>query len=536
MLIEVSKFNNSHEGNAMQQFTARFKNIIQGVVSGFDRLLFRGSLRQLNHAHGMEVFLFLNGILFKDYEKYVKGVSQRLKEASIASVLEQKLPVEYLRRGDIDKDRRARQIAAERGITNGDVCVLSATELAPTFEHQGTHMIIRKRPGLTLYHYLIHPEFGWMFAEIQTWFPFAIHIYVNGREWLARQMDKEKLGYVRQDNCFPWIEDYGRAQELLDEQLKVNWETCLSPFAQRLNPLHDQIFAKFNTNYYWTVPQCEWATDIVFKPGALERLTPRFLEHGMLSFSSPDVMQFLGKKIRLGGRIPEGFDGELTTDFKRRKTGERIKHRLNGNSLKCYGKAHTRVGDLFRVETTTNRVEDFRVFRPKEGGPEDDLQWRQMRRGVADLHRRTEVSQKANERYLNALSTVDDSTRLSELIRKLEKPCQFGKQRVRALHPFSAEDHALLVAVNRGEFALNGLRNRDLQAILFEHHASLSPAEKRRRSARISRLLRLLRAHGLIQKVPRTHRYQVTTNGRLIITAILTADRASIAQMSKIAA
>ena len=63
-----------------------------------------------------------------------------------------------------------------------------------------------------------------------------------------------------------------------------------------------------------------------------------------------------------------------------------------------------------------------------------------MRRGVADLHRRTEVSQKANERYLNALSTVDDSTRLSELIRKLEKPCQFGNQRLRALHPFSAED------------------------------------------------------------------------------------------------
>jgi hypothetical protein len=536
MLIEVSNSNNVHEENALQQFTARFGNMIQGVVSGFDRLLFRGSLRQLNHAHGMEVFLFLKGILFKDYEKYVKGVSQRLKQASAAPVAEQGLPVEYLRGGDTDKDKRARQIAAERGITNGDVCVLSAVELAPTFQHEGTHMVIRKRPSLALYHYLIHPEFGWMFAHIQTWFPFAIHVYVNGREWLARRMDKEKLSYLRQDNCFPWIEDYGRAQELLDEQLKVNWETCLSPFAQRLNPLHREIFAKFNTDYYWTVPQCEWATDLVFQPGALERLTPRFLEHGMLSFSSPDVMQFLAKKIRLDGRIPEGFDGELTTDFKRRRTGERIKHRLNGNSLKCYGKAHTRVGDLFRVETTTNQVEEFRVYRPKEGGPEDDLQWRQMRRGVADLHRRAEVSQKANARYLNALSTVDDSTRLSELIRKLEKPCQWGKQRVRALHPFSAEDHALLQAVNRGEFALNGLRNRDLQGLLCNQNASQSPAEKRRRSARISRQLRLLRAHGLIQKVPRTHRYQVTTTGRLIITAILTADRASIAQMSKIAA
>jgi hypothetical protein len=536
MLIEVSNFNNAHEENAMQQFSARFQSLIQGVVSGLDRVLFRGSLRQLNHAHGMEVFLYLNEILFKDYNQYVKAISQRLKQASTASVREQKLPVEYLRRGEMDKELRARQIAAERGITDGDVCVLSAMELAPTFQHEGTRMVIRRRPSLALYHYLIHPEFGWMFAQIQTWFPFAIHIYLNGREWLARRMDKEKLGYVRQDNCFPWIEDYGRAQALLNEQLKMNWETSLSPLAQRLNPLHQEIFAKFNTNYYWTVPQCEWATDVVFQPGALERLTPRFLEHGMLSFSSPDVMQFLAKKIRLDGQIPERFDGELTTDFKRRKTGERIKHRLNGNSLKCYSKAHTPVGDLFRVETTTNQVEEFRVFRPKEGGPEEDLQWRPMRRGVADLHRRADVSQKANERYLNALSTVDDSTRLSELIRKLEKPCQFRQQRVRALHPFSAEDHALLQAVSRGEFALNGLRNRDLQALLFHQHASQSLTEKRRRSARVSRQLRLLRAHGLIQKVSRTHRYKVTTAGRLIMTAILTADRASLSQLNKIAA
>ena len=520
----------------MQQFTARFRDHIQGVVSGFDRLLLRGSLRQLNHAHGMEVFLFMKNILFKDYAQYVKSVSQRLKQASTASVREQGLPVEYLRGGDTDKDMRARQIASERGITSGDVCILSATELAPTFEHQGTHMVIRKRPGLALYHYLIHPDFGWMFAHIQTWFPFSIHIYVNGREWLARQMDKEKLAYIRQDNCFPWIEDFGRAQELLDQQLKTNWEACLRPFARRLNPLHGEIFGKFNTDYYWTVPQCEWATDIVFKPGALERLTPRFLEHGLLSFSSPDVMQFLGKKIRLDGRIPEGFDGELTTDFKQRRTGERIKHRLNGNSLKCYGKAHTRAGDLFRVETTTNRVEDFRTLRPKEGGPADDLQWRQMRRGVADLHRRAEVSQKTNERYLDALSTVDDSTRLSELIRKLEQPSHLSQQRVRALHPFSAEDHALLKAVNRGEFAINGLRNRDLQTLLPGPKASLSAAEKRRRSAKMSRQLRMLRAHGIIRKVPHTHRYQVTTTGRLIITAILTADRATISQLNRIAA
>jgi len=71
----------------MQQFTARFGKMIQGVVSGFDRLIFRGSLRQLNHAHGMEVFLFMKGVLFKDYTHYVKDVSQCVKRASTAPYL-----------------------------------------------------------------------------------------------------------------------------------------------------------------------------------------------------------------------------------------------------------------------------------------------------------------------------------------------------------------------------------------------------------------------------------------------------------------
>src|SRR6266700_5143571 len=124
-------------------------------------------------------------------------------------------------------------------------------------------------------------------------------------------------------------------------------------------------------------------------------------------------------------KIPRNYTGELTTDFKSRAGGSQVKYRIDGNSLKGYGKASTPLGDLFRVETLTQHVEVFKTFRPAEGGPEDDLKWRIMRRGVADMHRRCEVSQKANERYWDALSTVDDSTRFSELTRDLEQPCQY---------------------------------------------------------------------------------------------------------------
>ena len=201
------------------------------------------------------------------------------------------------------------------------------------------------------------------------------------------------------------------------------------------------------------------------------------------------------------------------------------------------------MGDLFRVETLTQHTEFFKVYRPTESGPEDDLKWRKMRRGVADLHRRAEVSQKANERYWDALSSVDDSTRFSEFTRTLEQPCQVqaksgAVRRVRALHLFRADDHQLLQAVNHGEFCIRGCRNRDLQLLLYgpvSPHSPLSLKEKRRRSAAISRKLRILCTHGLIQKVQQTHRYQITSAGRLAITAVLTMDRTSIALLNKAA-
>ena len=175
-------------------------------------------------------------------------------------------------------------------------------------------------------------------------------------------------------------------------------------------------------------------------------------------------------------------------------------------------------------------VRIFRTYRPKEGGPQDDLQWRGMRQGIADLHRRAEVSQQVNNRLINALASVDDNRRLSELIADVQQPAKWKQRRVRALQPFG-EDRTLLEAVNHGEFLINGLRNRDLQAILYPQPAK-SPQEQRRRSAAISRKIRMLRAHGILHKVSRTHRYHVAPDARTMIVAILTSAQTSLKQIN----
>ena len=125
------------------------------------------------------------------------------------------------------------------------------------------------------------------------------------------------------------------------------------------------------------------------------------------------------------------------------------------------------------------------------------------------------------------MASIDDSTQLRELVGPVENPATWNGKRVRALHPFEDQDRLLLETIGRGEFLINGLRNKDLQPLLYSTPPA-SAGESRRRSAAISRKLRLLRAHHLIRKVPGTHRYQVSPKGRQILTAVITASHATV--------
>lgn len=127
---------------------------------------------------------------------------------------------------------------------------------------------------------------------------------------------------------------------------------------------------------------------------------------------------------------------------------------------------------------------------------------------------------------------MDDSRTVEELTLDIQKPASWGGRKVRGLRP-RGDHKTLFTAVNRGEFTINGLRNRNLQALLYETEPD-SPAERRRRSSATSRKLRLLRTHGIIRKIARTHRYQVTDTGRAILLAVLTTARTSDHQLNQL--
>jgi hypothetical protein len=131
----------------MQEFIAKYKDQIQGTLSGFDRVVFAGAVRKLDYrqwvpelkvprATAMEQYLGRHDIQFKDYLAYVKTVSKRVQKAALAPFRQDALPVIHLKSGGTDKDATAREVARQRGIQPGPVCAITATELHPTFQLQ----------------------------------------------------------------------------------------------------------------------------------------------------------------------------------------------------------------------------------------------------------------------------------------------------------------------------------------------------------------------------------------------------------------
>jgi hypothetical protein len=322
------------------------------------------------------------------------------------------------------------------------------------------------------------------------------------------------------------VADVAAAQQLLDQQLTVCWPALLERLLQASHPGHEHLLPGRPVPYYWSVDESEWASDVLFtSPAALAERMPQFVHHGIEVLHSEDVRRFLGRKLSPSGQLPANFSGEVVSSLKRRPEGVRVGHRLNRNWIKMYDKQ----GSVLRVETVINDAADFKVYRAKEGEQDGAKAWRPLRKGVADLRRRAEVSHKANARYLDSLASVAEPRPLGEVAAKLCQPVRWQGRRVRALNPLAAEDVSLLQAVSRGEFLINGFRNRDLRLLLYGEAAT--EAGRRRHSAAVSRKLRLLRAHGVIQKVAKTHRYLLNEQGRTALTALEAARQADTAKL-----
>lgn len=523
----------------MKQFITKHERSIVGVLSGWDRIRFRGTIRTLAVTKLLASWLWDRQAMLKHFKPFALELTDSLKASieGIAAAAGQ--TVKYLASSALSKEDVVRELLRREGFKEGLVCVLSCVEPCRSYdiyknrETKHIDLVQRLRKCLHWYCYFLDSRLGLCHVRIQSWLPFNVHICVNGREWLCRSLERAGIAYRRSDNCLVHVADVPAAQRLLDAQPWANWQRLLNGLVRRACPALGRLAGRDGPlSYYWSADETEWATDVMFRSQrVLRELYPSLIQHAVTTFSSREVMRFLGRtRLPERGGVDVRFNGQVTSDLAERPEGLRIKHRMNHNSIKMYDKQ----GSVLRIETTINDARDLSVYRTSESDPQGDKKWQRLRKGVVDLPRRAEISQAANARYLTALAEADAGTPLGKAADVIRRPVIRAARRFRGLNPLSGPDALLAQSLLRGEFTINGFRNRDLRLLL--HPGTRSAQDQRRQSPQISRLLRLFREHGLIYKIKGTHRYQLTAQGRRILPAFIAARNATTEQLNQLAA
>ena len=505
----------------MNVLVKRFGDFFKGVISGFDRIVFKGSLPSLSHPKGAENFLRSKNVLNKEYKSWALERSRELAEAYEHLAKETTgQGVEFInswtdRKEEIARERQ-RELGVKRGVVGAWSCQETASSYRASFDRRSGYPRLRRYNirAKHLYVYMDHEDFGFMSIRMQTWFPYHIQICLNGREWLRRSLEKSGADFTMVGNKLIHAADFELVQQILDSQKEARFIEILDGFPPTAFPtMASTLDERFR--YYWTLWQSEWATDYICDdPARLNAITESLVKHAFMTGTSQRILRYMGRRETPSGFPHPRFGKRVVSRIRKFYDGVRVRHWLGSNSVKVYNEQN-----VLRVETTINAPEDFKVWRRAADEPEDaPKKLRPMRKSVADARPRADISQAVNDRMVEKLAAFSEETSVDELLKPITSRKRKGGRKIRALDP-TGKDRELFKIISDASFDVNGMSNKEIRKRL----AGSDPKDEkaaRRLSAKISRLLRLLRDHGLIRKLPHRRRYVMTTSGRQITTAI----------------
>jgi hypothetical protein len=515
----------------------RFGGLVKGYITGFDRIVFKGMILPLMFAGGAMSFCHRNRILNKEYKPWMMHQSKALVEAVDQYAKDScGRGIEPIPSWRIRKEELARNRQKAEGIDAGLIGVWSCLESCLSYRAHfcpdtGFPQLRSYNTRCKhLYFYLDHSEFGFMNIRLQTWFPYSIQICLNGREWLRRHLERQGIDFLSKGNKFLYIADYEAAQQLLDCQLDAQWTDVLNAFVPIAFPTMEQTLGD-DLSYYWTMWQSEWATDLIFaSPSDLNPIMNSLLNHAIMTGTSTRILKYLDRPVTGKGNPDPRAKDNVSTRVMDFNDGLRVRHWVDRNSVKVYNEQN-----VLRVELTMNDSSKFKVYRHKQGQPTSEPKSRlPLRKGVADITLRAKVSQEANERFMKDLATLQDKTPVCQLLEDVTRSRKKSGKRVRAIDP-TGKDRELLQAISDPAFRISGLTNKMIRQRLQGKKWAKGRTEKQL-SARISRHLALLRDHGIIRKLPKQHRYQLTDKGVKLTTALNALLAASTEQLIDIAA
>lgn len=206
----------------MYTMIKQYADKIKGTFAFFDRMIINGYSRPfLSEQMRSGTFCQLD-VLYKDFMDYFKKITETLTSHIKDSAFLLGRPVIYLSSSSICKEDEAKAVLQSSPVDDGLIYVLKTLESCKTAKVYGSdqgRLVVKSTSTKCLHYYLYYldREFGFMFVKIQTWFPFNIRVYINGREMMKHVFDTNGITYQCYDNSFTDISDVAKAQELADK-------------------------------------------------------------------------------------------------------------------------------------------------------------------------------------------------------------------------------------------------------------------------------------------------------------------------------
>lgn len=347
------------------------------------------------------------------------------------------------------------------------------------------------------YQYIADSDFGPSFIKISGYAPWGGRVYLNGHEWLKRQLARRGIAFRPLDNGLWSCDDPAAAQELADA---LGPDQVRAFFARHQAELPSPLTAADRAagyDYALSMIQVEVADTRVFDRPIRGRQYFESLITEQLALSRPKSLSLLVDR-RITTATPGDFRTEVVTPF----TLPTLRFRYKHTDIKQYLKE----GRALRTETTFNDSYDFAIGR-----------------AIANLSTLRERGDEINARLLEVERGTEEARLAGPELRDLVMPQRRDGRRVAALRLGDPRVMALLAALVALAHQAAGFQNAQLRRIVA---ALLAQSAQEYSRARMTYDLERLRGHGLIERVPRTHRYRLTAVGlRLAAACTKLADR-----------
>jgi hypothetical protein len=338
------------------------------------------------------------------------------------------------------------------------------------------------------YFYCFDDEFGPLFVKFCSYFPFTAKLCINGNEYAKRQAAKAGIEFTPLDNGFATCADPAAVQAICDQLTPDKIDTLARKWLRRLpHPFTDEDTTA-GYRYEISILQAEFSLTQMLDRPATGRIFFEQVIRDNLDLGRPDQVGLIfNRRIVSKGRhktpgrfrtrvITAGVTPSLHVDYK-------------SNKIKQYHKQDR----ALRTETTINNPREFGI-----------------NKGLNNLPALREVGFTANRRLLGVQRISHDPITGADAFASINNPVDVGGQHAAALRFGDTRAHALLATLLVFRLHPRGFTNRDLRT----HLAGLLGTDPDTWPAgRATYDLRRLRLHGLIQRIPHTHRYRVTATG-----------------------